>query len=75
MTFTGMSPFISREICFVSKLNESTYIGELSSEDIENVWNSFNTIVNKIKNKEYSYNIYLMKNIKYMILLYSFRIS
>lgn len=64
MTFTGMSPFISREICFVSKLNESTYIGELSSDDIENVWNSFNTIVNKIKSKEYSYNIYLNEELK-----------
>ena len=63
-TFTGMSPFISREICFVSKLNESTYIGELSSNDIENVWNSFNKIINKIKNKEYSYNVYLNEAIK-----------
>lgn len=63
-TFTGMSPFISREICFVSKLNESTYIGELSHNDNENVWNSFNKIISKIKNKEYSYNIYLNEGIK-----------
>jgi len=64
MTFTGMSPFISREICFVSKLNESTYIGELSNDEIENVWNSFDTIVNKVKNKKYSYNIYLNEELK-----------
>lgn len=63
-TFTGMSPFISREICFVSRLNESTYIGELSSDDIENVWNSYNKIINKIKNKDYSFNIYLNEELK-----------
>ncbi len=57
-TFTGMSPFISREICFLSNLNEGTYIGELSSNDIEKIWNSFKTIIDKIKNREYFFNIY-----------------
>ena len=57
-TFTGMSPFISREICFTSNLNESLHIGELSTEDREKLWCSFNSIINKINNKEYMYSIY-----------------
>ncbi len=57
-TFTGMSPFISREICFTSNLNESMYIGELNAEDKEKLWASFNIIIDKIKNKEYMYSIY-----------------
>ncbi|MBP1924882.1 putative ribosome quality control (RQC) complex YloA/Tae2 family protein [Sedimentibacter acidaminivorans] len=63
-TFTGMSPFISREICFISNLNESTYIGELSHSDIENIWNSFKAIIDKIKNKEYSFNIYANEELR-----------
>lgn len=63
-TFTGMSPFISREICFVCNLNESTYLGELNPSDIEKIWNSFNNIVSKIKNKEYSFNIYSNEELK-----------
>lgn len=61
-TFTGLSPFISREICFLSNINEGTCIGELKDEDIEKLWSSFNLIFNKIKNKEYSFNIYLEKD-------------
>nr|WP_312576012.1 NFACT RNA binding domain-containing protein [Sedimentibacter sp.] len=63
-TFTGLSPFISREICYVCNLNESTYIGELNYNDIEKIWNSFSQIVNKIKNKEYSFNIYSSEELK-----------
>ena len=63
-TFTGMSPFISREICFVSNLNESACIGELCVEAKEKIWNSFNKIMNTIKNKEYFFNIYTNEELK-----------
>lgn len=33
--FTGFSPFISREICWLANLNESTCLGELSHEKKE----------------------------------------
>jgi len=63
-TFTGMSPFISREICFVCNLNESTYIGELTEIDIEKIWNTFYNIINLIKNAKYFYAIYSNEDLK-----------
>ncbi|WP_326909286.1 Rqc2 family fibronectin-binding protein [Sedimentibacter sp. MB31-C6] len=61
-TFTGISPFISREICFLSKLNESTYLGELKDEEIELLWHSFFMIMNKIKERDFSFHIYSDEN-------------
>jgi len=63
-TFTGMSPFISKEICFNCNLNEGTYIGELTPDDIERIWSSFNKIISRIRNKEYSFNIYTNEELK-----------
>lgn len=60
--FIGLSPFISREICFLSSLNESTYIGELNNEKKEKIWTAFNYIRNKIISNDFSYNIYLDEN-------------
>ena len=36
--FLGFSPFISREICYLANLNESTYLGELNEEKKEEIW-------------------------------------
>lgn len=58
-TFTGFSPFISREICYLCNLNEGSYVGELNNQDKENLWNAFNSLMTKLKNKQYSFNIYL----------------
>lgn len=63
-TFTGMSPFISKEICFLSNLYEGTNIGELKNYEKEKFYDSFNIIINKIKNKNYSYNIYSNDDLK-----------
>jgi len=60
-TFIGLSPFISREICHLANLNESTYIGELTSDQKRNLWNAFNFIINKVKSNNFSFNIYLDK--------------
>lgn len=60
--FLGFSPFISREICYLTNLNESAYIGELSIEKIEEIWTVFNKIINKIKSNDFSYNIYYDEN-------------
>ena len=49
--FTGISPFISREICYLTNLNESTCLGELSVEKKEEVWNAVNIVINKIKQR------------------------
>ncbi|WP_313370813.1 NFACT family protein [Sedimentibacter sp.] len=57
--FIGLSPFISREICHIGNLNESTYIGELTSEQKENTWDALSHIMKKINSNDFSYNIYL----------------
>lgn len=60
--FIGLSPFISREICFLANLNESTYIGELTTEAKEKMWTSFNHVIEKVKSNDFSFNIYLDEN-------------
>lgn len=56
--FLGLSPFISREICYLTSLNESTYIGELKEDKKEEIWNVFSKIINKIKQNDFSFNIF-----------------
>ncbi len=63
--FTGFSPFISREICYLTNLNESTYLGELSDRKKEEIWNVFRTIVSKVSQKDFSFNIYYDENKPY----------
>jgi predicted ribosome quality control (RQC) complex YloA/Tae2 family protein len=60
--FLGLSPFISREICYLTNLNESTYLGELSEEKKEEIWNVFSKIMNKIKQNDFSFNIFYDEN-------------
>lgn len=60
--FLGFSPFISREICCLTNLNESTYLGELSEEKKEEIWNVFSKIINKVKQNDFSFNIFYDEN-------------
>jgi predicted ribosome quality control (RQC) complex YloA/Tae2 family protein len=61
-SFMGLSPFISKEICFLTGLNESTYIGELNDECKIKLWTAFNHIMGKIKANDFCFNIYLDEN-------------
>lgn len=61
-SFMGLSPFISKEICFLAGLNESTYIGELDDECKIKLWTAFNHIMEKIKANDFCFNIYLDEN-------------
>ncbi|MDF2948417.1 MAG: fbpA [Sedimentibacter sp.] len=61
-SFMGLSPFISKEICFLASLNESTYIGELDDECKIKLWTAFNHIMEKIKANDFCFNIYLDEN-------------
>jgi predicted ribosome quality control (RQC) complex YloA/Tae2 family protein len=63
-TFTGLSPFISKEICCLADLNESTYIGELKVEQREKLWDAFKHIFDKVKANDYLFNIYLDENLQ-----------
>lgn len=60
--FSGFSPFIAREICYLTSLNESTCLCELSETKKEELWNVFNKIVNKIKQNDFSFSIYFDEN-------------
>ncbi len=60
--FMGMSPFISREICFLADLNESTYIGELNDDQTEKLWIAFSQVMDKVKANDYSFDIYYDEN-------------
>lgn len=61
-SFTGLSPFISKEMCHVADLNESTYIGELTSGQKEKMWDAFSGVIKKISSNDFSYNIYSDEN-------------
>ena len=57
-SFIGLSPFISREICFLAKVNESTHMGELTSEQKKRLWTAFNYVLEKVKAADFSFNMY-----------------
>lgn len=57
--FIGMSPFISKEICFLAEINESTYMGEITELQTEKLWFAFNSIIQKTISGQYSFNVYL----------------
>ncbi len=57
--FIGLSPFISKEICFLAKIDESTYMGELTTEQKERLWTAFNYMLEKVKSNDFSFNMYM----------------
>lgn len=60
--FIGLSPFISREICCLTSINESTYMGELSTDQKQKLWDVFSTIIDKVNANDYTFNIYFDEN-------------
>lgn len=61
-SFTGLSPFVSREICFLAGLNEGTCLGELESNEKNSLWEAFSKVMDKVKSRQYTYSIYLDEN-------------
>ncbi|NLJ58062.1 MAG: fibronectin/fibrinogen-binding protein [Tissierellia bacterium] len=64
-SFTGISPFVSREICYLANLNESTYLGELNEFTKEKLWNAFYSVINKVKSKDFTYKIYYKDEVQH----------
>ncbi len=60
--FLGLSPFISKEICYLADMNEGTYMGELSTETKDRLWTAFSNIIDKVKSSNFSYNIFFNEN-------------
>lgn len=52
--YMGLSPLISKEICFLSDIDIDRPLGSLNSKDKEKLFNSFKTLTNKIRDKDFS---------------------
>ena len=60
MNYMGLSPLISREICFMSNTDILRTVGSLYEEDIKSIFNSFNSLVDKINKEDFNPN-YILK--------------
>ena len=52
--FLGISPVIAKEICFRADVFENSSVNEISSEDINKVYNEFISLFKDIKNNIYN---------------------
>lgn len=57
-SFYGMSPFLSRELCYRSNLNENDFLGELDESKINLLYSTISKFIKNIENKEYSPIVY-----------------
>ncbi len=56
-SYTGISPIIAEEICYISDIDSDLPVSVLNTESINNLYNSFNQIINTVKNNEFEPNI------------------
>ncbi len=56
-SFTGISPSLCNEICFRANCDTSTFLGQLSEEDIKNLYEHFSQIFSDIKNQNFKPNV------------------
>lgn len=61
--YLGISPLIGREICSRSNIDIDRTIISLTSNDIDKLYGSFNEIISKVKNKEFT-PLYIFNNVK-----------
>lgn len=52
--FLGISPIISKEICYRANVNEKTSISDLSNSKLNSLYNEFNNLFKDIRNNNYS---------------------
>jgi len=60
--YLGLSPLISREICFDANIDIDRTIGSLYASDKEALYESFNNLVEKVSNNEFKPNYILSNN-------------
>ncbi|MCR5656812.1 MAG: NFACT family protein [Butyrivibrio sp.] len=53
-SFTGFSPVISQEICFMAGLDADKSAAALDSAELSALWEAFSKVVDAIKNKDFS---------------------
>ncbi|MBU5437772.1 NFACT family protein [Tissierella sp. MSJ-40] len=54
LNYIGLSPLISKEICFNSNLDIDRSLGSLSESNKETLYNSFHAIMEKVRNNEFT---------------------
>lgn len=52
--FIGLGPLISKEICYQGNIEIDRPLSSLTLEEKENLYNSFNTIMDKVKRMDYN---------------------
>lgn len=52
--FLGLSPTISKEICFRCGIDASEAVLDLNDLDLEKLYNEFNNVISSLKDKDYS---------------------
>ncbi len=57
-SFTGVSPLISREICYKSSIDEKLILSNLDEQMINSIYNSFADIIKTIKSNNFMPSIY-----------------
>jgi len=58
-TFTGISPLIANEICIASNISKDTPITTLSTQNLENLYSTFEKIITQVLGKNFAgYIIY-----------------
>jgi len=57
--YTGLSPLISREICFVAGISEGTPLLGLQDGDLRRLYEAFNSIINMVKANSFTPTIYI----------------
>ena len=58
-SFNGISPLISREICYNSSIDENILLSNLDEEKINLIYNSFINLIDKIKSYDFHPSIYI----------------
>ena len=65
--FLGISPIVSKEVCFRANLNENSNICELSNNKLNTLYKEFSSLFNDIRNNNYSPCIVLNEKIDKVI--------
>lgn len=57
-SFTGVSPLISREICYVSSVDENIILSNLDNKTTDDIYKNFMNIINRAKTNDFTPIIY-----------------
>ncbi len=57
-SFTGISPLLSREICYRSSVDENTILFNLDNQTMNSIYENFTSIINQVKTNNFTPAIY-----------------